>query len=477
MSEVTLTARQTAAPLGAALIAFIVGVEIVRQPSMTRMIAAACIGLLAFVAAAQWPERTVVATILLLPFLALARRMLLEFTGWQSTDPLLLVAPAVLGLILIRLFVFENRELARDRASKLMLVVLVITFLQVANPRGGGIGAGLAALLFTAVPLAWFFVGRELPTEQAMRWLYGGLVGVACIVALYGLSQTWNGLLSWDAEWVRQTGYAALSISDVIRAFGTFSSAAEYAYFLAIGIVVAVAFALARLPQLLPAIPLLAVALFYESSRGVMVTTTFAVIVVLAARTGNMRRAVVALAGCLVGLVLAYTFAQGYLESKAASSSDPLVSHQLSGLADPFNKDTSTLPSHLAMLKNGFRSGLLDPRGNGIASTTLAGSKLGSEGSTSTEVDVSNVFVSLGTFGGLAYLALIVLVLRAALRVAVERRDAVSLAALGILVLTFGQWLNGGFYAVSPLIWLTAGFVIARDELRDAGSGRFRSTR
>ena len=33
----------------------------------------------------------------LLPFLALVRRMLLEFTGWQSTDPLLLVAPAVLG--------------------------------------------------------------------------------------------------------------------------------------------------------------------------------------------------------------------------------------------------------------------------------------------------------------------------------------------------------------------------------------------
>ena len=190
----TLTARRTAAPLGAALIALILGAEIVRQPSMTRMITAACIGLLAFVAAAQWPERTVVATLLLLPFLALARRMLLEFTGWQSTDPLLLVAPAVLCLILIRLFVFERRELAKDPASKLMLVVMVITLLQVANPRGGGLGAGLAALIFTAVPLAWYFVGRELLTPRAMRWLYGGLVGVACVIALYGLRQTWSGM-------------------------------------------------------------------------------------------------------------------------------------------------------------------------------------------------------------------------------------------------------------------------------------------
>ena len=75
-----------------------------------------------------------VATLLLLPFLALTRRLLLEFTGWQSTDPLLLVAPAVLGLILIRLFVFERRELAQERTSKLLLIVMAITLLQVATP-------------------------------------------------------------------------------------------------------------------------------------------------------------------------------------------------------------------------------------------------------------------------------------------------------------------------------------------------------
>ena len=96
-----------------------------------------------------------------------------------------------------------------------------------------------------------------------------------------------------------------------------------------------------------------------------MVTTIFAIVVVIAARTGSMRRAVVTLAICLVGLVLAFTLARGYLQSTAASSSDPLVSHQLSGLADPFNKDKSTLSSHLTLFQNGISSGLLDPLGMG----------------------------------------------------------------------------------------------------------------
>src|SRR5207249_3655514 len=115
MTVVAIAARRVLPASGAGVVALLVGAELVRQPSLTRLITAACIGLCAFVAAAQWPERTVAATLLLLPFLALARRLLLEFTGWQSTDPLLLVVPAVLGLILARLFILEQRELARDR--------------------------------------------------------------------------------------------------------------------------------------------------------------------------------------------------------------------------------------------------------------------------------------------------------------------------------------------------------------------------
>src|SRR5262249_1813187 len=142
------------------------------------------------------------------------------------------------------------------------------------------------------------------------------------------------------------------------------------------------------------------------------------------------------------------------------SSSNSLVSHQLGGLADPFNKDKSTLPAHLGMFQNGISSGLLDPLGNGLTSTTLAGSRIGTADSRSTEVDISNAFVSLGTLGGLAYLVLVVLALQAALRYAVHRRDPVSLSILGTLIVIFGQWMNGGMYSVAPLVWLSIGFVV-----------------
>ena len=47
------------------------------------------------IAATQWPRVALIATLALLPYLAVSRRLLLEFTPWKSTDPLLLVAPAV----------------------------------------------------------------------------------------------------------------------------------------------------------------------------------------------------------------------------------------------------------------------------------------------------------------------------------------------------------------------------------------------
>lgn len=444
------------------LLSALVGAELIRQPSLTRLLVAGCVGLTGIILATQWPRTAAVATLVVLPVLALVRRLLIEFTPWTSTDPLLLLAPAIVGIVLVRLFVIEQRELARDRLSKLIVLLVLLSVLQAFNPRGGGVAAGAAALLFTAVPLCWFFVGRELATRRSMSVLYGVAAVTATFIAVYGLIQTWSGLPSWDRMWVKQTGYAALYVGSVVRAFGSFSSAAEYASYLAIAFVVAFAFAFAGRPYLLPVVPLLGVAIFYESSRGVIVTTAFATIAVLAARTGSMRRATLTLAVCLGGVVLAFLWGRGALQQTALRTSDPLVAHQLGGLGDPFNQQTSTLPSHYGMLENGFKRGVLDPLGQGIASTTLAGSQLGTT-SSSTEIDVSNVFVSYGTLGGLAYVAVVLTSLLAALRRAVERHDGVSLATFGMLLVVFGQWLNGGYYAISPLVWFAIGFLVASD--------------
>jgi hypothetical protein len=425
--------------------ALVCGHTLVMEPGLIRAMMAACIGIVAIVVALNWPRQVAIAALILLPFLALLRRLLLDFSGWQSTDPLLLLAPVVVALLLLQLFNIERRPLAPDRISQLVLVVLAMCVLQVFNPQGGSLAAGAAALLCST---------------RLLRVVLVSSVVTASIVALYGLRQTWVGLPTWDAEWVRQSGYAALQVGDVTRAFGTFSSAAEYAHYLSVGIVVACAFALTGRVWLLPAVPLLAVALFYESSRGIIVTTVAALVAMVSARAGSLRGAVGAGIACIALLGLGLSLAHGPLTETARTSSDPLVSHQLGGLTDPFNEDTSTLPSHLTVLQNGLRAGLFEPLGHGIATITNAGAKLGS-GTLSTEVDVSNAFYGLGGLGGAAYLALVLASLWASLKLAVRRRDAVSLACLGALVSCFGQWWNGGFYAVAPLIWFIVGYVIA----------------
>jgi len=52
-----------------------------------------------------------------------------------------------------------------------------------------------------------------------------------------------------------------------------------------------------------------------------------------------------------------------------------------------------------------------------------------------------------------------VIALAAACRLALRRRDAVSLGTVGVLIVCFGQWLNGGYYALSPLVWLLIGSI------------------
>ena len=187
MTLVLRSTRRAGEVLLLVLTSVVLGAEIIRQPSMIRLAAAGCLGVCAIVAATQWPRTAAVTTLALLPYLAFGRRLLLEFTPWKSTDPLLLVAPAVAFVILVRVVAIERRPLGSDRISKLMLFLIVLSFLEAFNPRGGSLSAGLAALLFTVVPLVWFFVGREVGTRRAVEILLVSLVVSACLVAAYGL--------------------------------------------------------------------------------------------------------------------------------------------------------------------------------------------------------------------------------------------------------------------------------------------------
>jgi hypothetical protein len=440
-----------------------------------RFIFAVAFGLLLIAVTLARPALGITATFVYLVFEAMMRRMLIPVAPWVSADPMLLVGPLVAVVLIVKAFVLDSRPWAPDVISKLVIAVLVITLAEVFNPAGGGIGAGVAGLMFMAVPLLWFFVGREfLRPDQQVERLLAVVVVLGTIVACYGLWQTIVGDPPWDVDWLQTpgaVGYNSLYVGGTARAFGTFSGFSEYGLFVGTALVLSIAFLLrGRLIAVLP-LPVLAGALFLASGRAALITAAFAVVVMLGLRT---RRPTTALIVTVAGVGAAFLGLHfgGAALSSAASGSSALVSHQIGGLANPLDPSSSTLLVHAQLVIDGFKSGVSHPFGQGTAVTNNAAGLVQSspasdsllgvvgQGSKATEMDISNAFVALGIPGGVLYLLLVVLVLVQALRSYFSGRD-VLLPIIGALLVDAGQWAVGGSYALSPLMWTLIGVVAA----------------
>ena len=454
-----LTRSPIARPLGfalAALVSLAVAQTVAAEPLLLRPLLAVLIGGTLFVLSTLSPAGAVVAAVCFLPFLGLIRRLLIPVAGWSASDPLLLVAPALAVALAARLFVLERRAITTDRISTLVAALLALALLQAFNPLGGSPTAGLTGLLFVATPFVWFFVGREFVDRRAIGAIVGSLVVIAPLAACYGIAQTQSGFPSWDAAWVDANGYAALSVGGRTRPFGTFASSAEYATYLTAAAVAATAFVLTRRAWVLPVIPVVAVAVFLASSRGIVVIGVLACLVVAGLRSGRPRLAVGLVACGLVAALLAAKFV--HAPARADAHANTLVAHQVGGLADPLDSDESTLRLHWNALLHGFAEGVRNPLGWGTGSTNLASNKHGGA-EKGTEIDVSDAFVALGLPGGVLFIALILTTLRRAFALALRRRDTVTLAVAGVVVVALGQWLNGGYYSVAPVVWLAIGWL------------------
>jgi hypothetical protein len=108
---------------------------------------------------------------------------------------------------------------------------------------------------------------------------------------------------------------------------------------------------------------------------------------------------------------------------------------------------------------NGVTTAFSHPLGLGTSAVTLAGDRLGGARAQGTDADPSNIAVALGLPALVVYLVIVGVGLVRAYQTAVRRRDALSLAALGVLVTLFAQWMNGAQYAVAFLPWLMLGWL------------------
>jgi hypothetical protein len=460
--------------LVAACVGLAVAWVVVAEPGAYRLALAALLTANFLLISTRWPRAAAIATLAGLPFLALTRRLLIPEAGWTSNDPLLLVGPLVAVALVYRLFVVEGRPLAPDRLSRLVCALFALTLLETLNPVGAGVGVNVVGLLFAGAPLLWFFVGRELADERMVARLGAWIIVSGSVIALYGLRQTNVGLPSWDRQWVDVVhvagGYVSLQIGDVIRAFGTFSSASEYAQYIAVALTAALSFAIHRRLWAAVALPLLATALFLASVRTTLILAAVGIIVVVIFRAVK-RPAWAATASILVVLlgVGAMQVLAPVLEGESRQSQSDLVAHQLGGVADPLHGEQSTLAIHAARVREGLAESIRQPLGQGNGVTTQA-ADVSNARSFTTEVDVSDAFVRLGPLGGLLYLAVIGAAFSHTARLYWQQRGIAPLLVLSTVIVSFGQWLNGGHYAVSAIVWFLLGWA-ASQRVGTAGAG------
>ncbi len=137
----------------------------------------------------------------------------------------------------------------------------------------------------------------------------------------------------------------------------------------------------------------------------------------------------------------------------------------MEGLSHPLDNKKSTANLHLGMFTTGITEGIHYPIGYGLGATTLGAGKFGGDPSASgsSEVDISDAYITMGLVGGGLYSFTIFLVIRRALTYGRTAPRHLGLPLLGMLASLGGAWIALGQYAIAPLAWFLIG-VLSRSE-------------
>ncbi|TFE22640.1 hypothetical protein [Cohnella luojiensis] len=427
------------------------------DPGKARLLIASSFIFILIVFSIRKPALALYLLILYLPFLGLFRRALIPVAGWNTLDPLVIVGPAVVLILVFKWFYDKSihREIIADdtRLFQLIRWMLLIDCIQIFNPIQGSLFTGIAGIIFYIVPIGYMILGREYIDEKKIKMIFATVFFIGVIVALYGFKQYFYGYYPFEDMWVELSGYTALKVYGVMRPISTFTSASEYAHYLGIAIVIAWAYILRSgiVAKIFGIVGLLLLysALFTESARGAIVTATLALVIISIVNSKKLsNKILVSLIAC--GVMTGMFFAMSKLNTE-----NDLIYHSVVGLTDPMGEESTTL-GHYNLMIDGFLKGFTNPLGHGLGSTTIAAGKF-SGSAVSSEVDLSNKFLATGIVGGILYLIIMIKILFIAFKQA--NSSIVHLVILGVLFSQAGQWLNGGHYSVVGLIWIMIGYL------------------
>lgn len=439
-------------PLAGVVCACLSGLVAVAGTAGLQYVVAALVGVLLLVGAVRRPERVALITLCLLPLIGGLRRAISPTTS--GLDPIValpLLTVAVLALALGR------GQRADTRLSRGVAAYAAMVLLGAFNPLQGPalLGPVAAALALTA-PL-WFLVGRRVLGQARDLFVFARAFSlVAFLVALYGLKQQFFGFSANEQAYVlsRAASYTALNLNGFIRPFSTLSSGAEYGHVCALGAVAAL-YGLRRWYLRLPVVAVLVTATFLAGSRGALLLLLLGLALQLAWR--RRLPLVLTCASVPVAALLIVVVAQALPQADSAqavadSGAQAVVNRTVSGLAHPFEEQTSTVGVHQDNLTRAFHDAAGRPLGSGTGSVSPATARFHVP-SQSGEADVADLFVAYG-YPGLLLFAYLVLSL---LRTPVRRLPAVYRWAALAPLLMFNGWFVTAEYASNAVLWALLG--------------------
>lgn len=426
----------------------------------TRIVVAVAIVVPILTLAAFNVRAAILSTIVYLILMGDIRRVLILFGDWANSDPLLLLGTC-LATVYLGYAIATKAVKVDSPISKWIAVLMAVMILQMFNPKQGGLMVGVAGALFLMAPLLWFWVGKAYATPEMMRKLLWFIVIPMTIAALiFGFYQRFFGYLPYQMAWYNVAGYLGLGSPETgLAPITFFASGTEHGAFLILGGAALAAAFIKGHRVAAVAVVLILVGVLLTGSRG-PVAKLIGVLTVLWAVQGRtpkvwIPRALIAL--IVIGAGLVWSLSQA-----VSAGFDESVSHSLQRQSELFSSqghegDRSTVDVHGSLLLIGYKNALSNPLGTGLGATTSAASKYGGSGGGSTETDFGDVMVATGVVGGVIYHIVAVLIIVMSIRYWLRTRSFLALAIIGILVSQIFNWLGGGLYAISPIVWICIG--------------------
>ena len=384
-------------------------------------------------------------------------------------DLLLLIGP-LFAVYLVVPLLFRLR--VGDTVSKAVLVLMAIMILEMFNPRQGSLAVGFSGALFYIIPLFWFWIGRKYATDRMMFLLfYRVFLPIGFLDGLLGVAQAYVGFFPWEKAWALKLGSQYIYTAGHLRSFGFSTGASEFASTLLIASVCVVAAICAGRRAYILLLPPLIAASILASSRGLIVKLLFAFAMIWAVRGQRGRNWLPRLVFALLlgfGLTMYSASKAGGDDTgattKQSTTAEIATKHVTKGLANPLEAKSSTAGLHWQIFVGGIVKGFTYPIGTGIGAVTLGAGKFTTGGASliSSEVDISDAFITMGFVGGFLYLFIIYRVFRLAFLYVRQGPLLMSLSYVGVLAALIGAWLALGQYSTAPFIWFCIGSLVCK---------------